>query len=98
MLPGNDDTTRKLCYQCEGKWHKKSIHPSIQFLPLIWVQVVGAAVFEDMPRPPSPQTHSSAPPEGSQGDPKPDQRGNLSTVSWLCPEVSSWLDLLKHLL
>ncbi|XP_029963484.1 zinc finger protein 8-like [Salarias fasciatus] len=68
---------------------RKSVHPSIHFLPLIQGQVAGAAVSAGMPKLACPQTLTLAPLGGSQGVPRPAVQHSLSTVSWIFPGVSS---------
>uniref|UniRef100_A0A3B3SH27 Septin 10 n=1 Tax=Paramormyrops kingsleyae TaxID=1676925 RepID=A0A3B3SH27_9TELE len=65
-----------------------SIHPSIHSLPLIQVSVTGGAGQTASPQPPPP-----APLGEYQGSPRLVQRCNLSMMSWVCPRVSSLLDM-----
>ena len=54
--------------------------------PLIWVRVAGAAASAEKPRRPSPQPLPPALPGESQGVPRPAERYNPSSVSWVGPE------------
>ena len=56
-------------------------------------RVAGAAASAEKPRPPSPQLLPPALPGGSRGVPRPAERYNPSSVSWVDPGVSSRWDM-----
>lgn len=71
----NEGISRVSRYKC------LTVHPSI-----LVFQVVGAAVYIEMFRPPSLWPVSLALEREHRGVPKPAQRHNLSSDSWVCPE------------
>uniref|UniRef100_A0AAQ5X0F8 Uncharacterized protein n=1 Tax=Amphiprion ocellaris TaxID=80972 RepID=A0AAQ5X0F8_AMPOC len=84
-----------------------SIHPSIQFLLLIWSWVAEAAGEAGCSRRPSPQQRFPALPEGSRGVPRPGDIYNPSnelvrqrnlTVLWFSHETSPHQELFQMIL
>ncbi len=66
-----------------------SVYPSIHRQPLIR----DGSSFSRGPRLSFPWPHQSALTGGSQGVPRPVQRYNISTWTWVCPGASSQLDV-----
>lgn len=70
-----------------------SIHPSIHGLLLIQSQVAVAAGSVGYSRLPFPKQRFPASPQGSWGGPRPDEIYYPSNGFWVCPWVSSKLDM-----
>lgn len=64
-----------------NRYKSLTVHPSIRLF-----QVVGAAVYVEILRPPSLWPASLALEQEHRGVPKPAQRHNLSSNSWVCLE------------